>query len=114
MRTVQYPAAPASSGADQHRASHGLRVERGGEETRCRCGTHLRAGTERFGFDHPPVAVRELLVDVAFCSPVCARAYLLEALELFAGASAGSVVEDREEVLAAFSWLYAALFPVAS
>lgn len=81
---------------------------------RCRCGTRLPVGASSWTFLEPPDAVVALLSSQAFCSAVCARAYLLEALELLEEASAASVVRDAGAVASALAKLYARVTSPAS
>jgi hypothetical protein len=90
-----------------------LRAQTLAVTSRCRCGTRLVAGEACLGFAALPEVLRELLDPVPFCGVVCARAYLLEALELFEGSAASAVVRDRDEVHEALARLYASLTTAA-
>ena len=74
--------------------------------TRCRCGTHLPAGSLCFGFSEVPEVVRSFLSSQAFCSVRCAQAYLLEALEVFEAARATPAVGDVDEAVETLRGLY--------
>jgi len=80
----------------------------------CRCGTPLAPGTVCVSFAHPPEAARDLVAGLPFCGVLCARAFLLEALELLEPTSAAGSVQDRDRVLAAIAGLYAQLVAVSS
>jgi hypothetical protein len=60
-------------------------------------------------FDAPPSSLAALVGQELFCSAVCARAYLLEAIELFGVSAATSVVQDVDEVRSDLGSLYAAV-----
>jgi len=63
----------------------------------CRCGSRLVAGVERFQVANPPPSIEYLLQGRGFCSLVCVRAFLLEALseiDSFASPASSQVVID--------------------
>jgi hypothetical protein len=59
-----------------------LRIERraGSRRQTCRCGRRLGPEVQRFEIIHEPVSLRSIVHEQAFCSVVCVRALLLEAL----------------------------------
>lgn len=65
---------------------------------KCRCGARLKPGALAFGFDHAPEPAASFVQQAIFCSQGCARAYLLEALELFESAGMISVVSDADRM----------------
>ena len=105
---------PFAPGASGYVVETVLEPHRSRAETRCRCGTHLLPGTDCVSFARPPEAVRELLESLPFCSRLCARAYLLEALALLECAVAPATVRDRDEVLGALAQLYVQLTTAGS
>lgn len=89
--------------------SGGLTAQVAPGPIRCRCGTWIPEGVSCFHFAQPQGPVAALVSEHLFCSVVCARAYLLEALELVQATKAVSVLQDLEEVRAGLGWLYAQL-----
>ena len=65
---------------------------------RCRCGTHLGAETPAYRLDLIPGPVEELVGDQLFCGPPCARAFILEALEVIDASSAPEVLLDLDRM----------------
>jgi hypothetical protein len=78
-------------------------------ELQCRCGQRLKHGTPAFRFRSAPDPLTEVVRDVAFCCPACARAYLLESLEFSEAAIAAGAVSDLAEAVEAFRVLLAVL-----
>ena len=80
---------------------------------RCRCGNRLPAGSTMIVFQGLSGPVGALVKDLRFCSTTCVRSYLLEALELFLGSNAASVVTDTNEVLTELGRIYAMVHTLA-
>lgn len=76
----------------------------GGE--RCSCGTPLTPGARAFSFVGVPELVSSLVQSRTFCSPMCARSFLLETMEMFESTAIGSVVGDSEAIASALRLLY--------
>jgi hypothetical protein len=53
------------------------------QASRCRCGRHLAPGASAWAVDQPSPSLEALFRDQRFCSVVCLRAFILEALEEF-------------------------------
>jgi hypothetical protein len=98
---------PRTRSGAPHRAmsatdeSFELRTDSGRASERCRCGTRLSPGAPRLRFARLPPVLAPLLADQPFCGVVCARAHMLEAIELLDARSAATVVQDVPEMLAA-------------
>ena len=75
-----------------------LRV-RARAESRCRCGSVIRAGAVAHRFGPVPGSLERLLSGREFCSVACARSFLLEARETLEASSPPSHLSDLEEVL---------------
>lgn len=84
------------------------------EGVRCRCGTHFGIGTSCFRFTRVPRALAGLLEGEKFCGAICARAFVLEALELIESSSAPSVLRDLEEIRVSLRYLLAVMAIQAS
>ena len=65
---------------------------------KCRCGTRFAAVRTCVGFEQVPKSLEGLVAGRAFCGPVCARAFIREALELSESPAAPSVLSDLDEV----------------
>jgi len=72
---------------------------------RCRCGSWFAVGGRGFRFDRFPEPLEDLLDGERFCGPGCARAYLLEALELTDSTLGASVISDLPEVRASLRYM---------
>jgi hypothetical protein len=76
---------------------------------RCRCGTHLGVGGPCFRFERVPYTVADLFAEERFCGPACARAFILEALEVIEASSAPAVLRDLQEIRVALQYLLTVL-----
>ncbi len=65
---------------------------------RCRCGTRIRVGTLCLEFEGIPEGLTSLLRDEAFCTTVCVRAYLLEAMAVLEGLASPDLLSDVQSV----------------
>ena len=84
------------------------------EGERCRCGTQLGPGTGCFQFARVPHALADVLDHQRFCGPACARAFILEALELIDAAPLTPALRDLEDMGVAFRFLLAVMALQAS
>jgi len=70
---------------------------------RCRCGTRLPAGADRFVISNPPSTVEYLVSSQAFCSVNCVQAFLLESMaemeSLASSAAEQTVIDIRDAYL---------------
>lgn len=66
---------------------------------RCRCGALLRSGTSSYGFEEVPDTLLPWLGRPEFCSVRCARAFMLELMEVLQVSAAPAVLSDFEEVI---------------
>ena len=79
------------------------------EGERCRCGTPLGPGTGCFQYDRVPHALVDFLDRQRFCGSACARAFILEALELIEVEPPSSALRDLEDMRVAFRFLLATM-----
>ncbi len=66
--------------------------------TKCRCGTRLAPGGTDFEFHGVPELVRPILEGMPLCSPACARALLLETMEVLETPGSATLLRDVREV----------------
>jgi len=83
-----------------------LRKRAVGARHRCRCGTRLPAGTLCFEFAPVPEALTGLLRAEVFCGPGCARAFLLEAMEVLEGQASPDLLSDVQSVYTYLHYLF--------
>jgi len=76
---------------------------------RCRCGTRAKRDQTWWVLEHLPETISSLFVGVVFCSPNCARAHLLESIELLEALPSGAGATDLREVLASLVSTFASL-----
>jgi hypothetical protein len=76
------------------------------ERHRCRCGTRLPAGTLCFEFVPVPEALTGLLRAQVFCGPGCARAFLLEAMEVLEGQASPDLLSDVQSVYSYLHYMF--------
>ena len=75
-----------------------LKHRRAAKVHRCRCGTRISVGSPVLEFEAIPEPLTDLLRNEAFCTSVCVRAYLLEAMEVLEGAAAPELISDVHSV----------------
>jgi hypothetical protein len=92
-------------------------------EAKCRCGTSFTAEQSRLEVRVDPERLRTLFDGTPFCSPVCVRAYVREAMEMLEGfvddrsqricSDLRELVLDLEKVWAALEREYPVAVPLA-
>lgn len=88
---------------------------------KCRCGTSFAAGQSRLEVRIDPENLRTLFDGTPFCSPVCVRAFVREAMEMLEGfvdertqqicSDLRELVLDLEEVWVALEQAYPLAVP---
>jgi hypothetical protein len=74
-----------------------LEVEFASRPYQCRCGARIPIGTCCFIFCGIPPALASFFVDRAFCNVLCARAFLVEVMDLLGSSISNQVLRDAEE-----------------
>ena len=75
------------------------------ETQRCRCGSAFGRELPCFHFATLPTSLTELFEDQRFCGTVCARAFILEALEFIESAPASSPLSELDQVRVSLRFL---------